>query len=225
MIITKSELVDHNVLENSIHLIKIHSPEIAKNSSPGQFCNIKVCDSAYPLLRRPFSICDVEGEYIYFIFSIYGEGTKLLSQKKAGDKIDILGPLGNGFTPDDDYDTAVIVAGGLGAAPFPFLTKFIPAGRKLYTFIGGRSSKDVITYGMTNIIISTDDGSLGFKGNVVELLQENKNILNANKIKMFACGPNAMLRSLKKFCEVNNFNCQARILLGISRFMNSMRLR
>ena len=62
---------------------------------------------------------------------------------------------------------------------------------------------------MTNIIISTDDGSLGFKGNVVELLQENKNILNANKIKMFACGPNAMLRSLKKFCEVNNFNCQA----------------
>jgi dihydroorotate dehydrogenase electron transfer subunit len=209
LIITKSVLVDNFELENSIHLIKIYSPEIAKNSSAGQFCNIKVCDSNYPLLRRPFSICDVEGEYIYFIFSIYGEGTRLLAHKKVGDLIDILGPLGNGFNPYDNYDTAVIVAGGLGAAPFPFLTKILPKNRKLYTFIGGRTSKDVITYGMNNIITSTDDGSLGFKGNVVELLQENKNILDTNKIKIFACGPNAMLRALKKFCEINNYNCEA----------------
>jgi dihydroorotate dehydrogenase electron transfer subunit len=209
LIITKSVLTDNFELENSIHLIKIHSPVIAKSCSPGQFCNIKVCDSNYPLLRRPFSICDIDGEYIFFIFSIYGEGTKLLAQKKIGDIVDILGPLGNGFNPDDDYDSAVIVAGGLGAAPFPFLTKRLPKDRKLYAFIGGRTSKDVITYGMKNIITSTDDGSLGYKGNVVELLQANKNILDANKIKIFACGPNAMLKALKKFCEANNYKCEA----------------
>jgi dihydroorotate dehydrogenase electron transfer subunit len=209
LIITNSVLVDNIELENSIHLIKIHSPVIAKNCSPGQFCNLKVSDSNFPLLRRPFSICDIDGENLYFIFSIYGEGTRLLAQKKIGDLIDILGPLGNGFNLDDEYDTAVIVAGGLGAAPFPFLTKFLPKDKKLFTFVGGRSSKDVITYGMKNIITSTDDGTLGFKGNVVELLQENKNVLDLGKIKIFACGPGAMLKALKSFCEINKYNCEA----------------
>jgi dihydroorotate dehydrogenase electron transfer subunit len=208
LVITKSILKENYVLENSIHLIKIYSPEIAKSCSPGQFCNIKVSCTEFPLLRRPFSICDVEGDDISFIFSVYGEGTKLLALKKTGEEIDILGPLGKGFNADGDFETAIIVAGGLGAAPFPFFIKSVPGDKKIISFIGGRSAKDIITYGMKNILISTDDGSLGFKGNVIQLLEENKNLLLSGRTKIFSCGPNAMLRALKGFCIKYNLDCE-----------------
>jgi dihydroorotate dehydrogenase electron transfer subunit len=134
------------------------------------------------------------------MFNILGEGTKMLSQKHPGDTVDMLGPLGHGFNINGDYDTAIIVAGGLGAAPFPYLTREIGNKKNIYSFIGGKTQKDVITYGMKNILVSTDDGSKGFKANVVDLLNHNIDLIKSNKVKIFACGPNAMLRTLKEFC-------------------------
>lgn len=196
-------------LDNQIFLIKIYCPEIAQSVQPGQFVNVRVSETIYPLLRRPFSVCDVEGDFFYLMFNIYGEGTKILAGKHFGDTIDILGPLGKGFNYEDTYETAIITAGGLGAAPFPFLIKAIGKKKNIFTFIGGKTYRDVITHGMTNISMSTDDGSLGFKGNVVQLLQANMEMLNSSKIKIFACGPNAMLRNLKEFCIKFNFECEA----------------
>ena len=143
------------------------------------------------------------------MFNILGEGTKMLSQKHPGDTIDMLGPLGHGFNIDGDYDTAVIVAGGLGAAPFPYLTREIGNKKNINTFIGGKTQKDVITYGMKNISISTDDGSIGFKANVVDLLYHNIDLIKSNRVKIFGCGPTAMLRSLKEFCIQNKLDGEA----------------
>jgi len=195
-------------LENNILLLRIFVPEIAKTIYPGQFINIRVSDSTNPLLRRPFSVCDVEGDYIYILFNIYGEGTKLLANKKPGDMIDLLGPLGHGFNLTNDHDTVVIAAGGIGSAPFPFMTRIIGDSKEIITFLGGRSKHDLITYGLKNILISTDDGSMGSKGNVVELIKDNINLLKGKNIKIFACGPNTMLSALKVFCLENNFNCE-----------------
>lgn len=196
-------------LDNNIFLLKIHCPEIASSIQPGQFLNVKVSETIFPLLRRPFSVCDVEGESLFIMFNILGEGTKLLAKKHIGDTIDILGPLGNGFNPNGNYETAVIVAGGLGAAPFPYLIRKISESKKIKCFVGGRSSHDVIEYGMKNILISTDDGTVGFKGNVVELLQNNLSSKEYSKIKVFSCGPNAMLRALREFTIKNNIECEA----------------
>ncbi len=195
-------------LDNQIFLLKIKCPEIAGNITPGQFLNIRVSESIYPLLRRPFSVCDVEGEFFYIMFNIFGEGTKILARKHYGDFIDVLGPLGKGFNIEGDYETAIMVAGGLGAAPFPYLIHSLNKDKKIFTFIGGKTYKDIITHEMKNISVSTDDGSLGFKGNVVELLNENIELLRSSRIKVFGCGPNAMLRSLKEFCVRNNFECE-----------------
>ncbi|MDP4172982.1 MAG: dihydroorotate dehydrogenase electron transfer subunit [Bacteroidota bacterium] len=208
MQITNSKVAQIIELENSINLIKVHCPEIALSAAPGQFCNIKVSESTFPLLRRPFSICDVDGEFIYFMFNLVGEGTKLLAHKKIGEELDILGPLGNGFNYNDDYEAAVFVGGGLGVAPFPFLLQRIPSDKKIFSFIGGRSAKDVITYGQKNYLISTDDGSKGFKGNVIELLNENLKLIASSNIKIFGCGPTPMLRALKDFAIQNNLNCE-----------------
>ena len=206
-------IVDANVekiieLDNQIYLLKIHSPEIANSIKPGQFVNLRVSETTYPLLRRPFSVCDVEGEFFYIMFNVLGEGTKTLAGKHYGDELDILGPLGNGFNFEGEYETAVIVAGGLGAAPFPYLTRSIVKSKRILSFVGGRTFREVITYGMNNILTATDDGSLGFKGNVVELLNENIELLKSNNIKIFGCGPNAMLKTLGSFCIENNFDCE-----------------
>lgn len=187
----------------------MHCPEIAKSIQPGQFLNVRVSESIFPLLRRPFSVCDVVDESLYLMFNILGEGTKLLAKKHIGETIDILGPLGNGFNLNGNYETAVIVAGGLGAAPFPYLIRKIGESKKVKCFVGGRTSHDVIQYGMKNVLTSTDDGSFGYKGNVVELLQNNLSFAEYSKVKIFACGPNVMLRALKEFAIKNNIECEA----------------
>jgi dihydroorotate dehydrogenase electron transfer subunit len=196
-------------LENKIFLLKIYSPEISSIIKPGQFLNVLVTKTYYPLLRRPFSVCDIEGGNFYLMFNIFGEGTRLLSKKRPGDFVDILGPLGKGFNLTGDFDTAIIVAGGLGAAPFPYLIKEMEKKKNIISFIGGRTQNDVILHGMKNIHISTNDGSLGFKGTIVDLLRQESDLIKSSKIKIFACGPNAMLRSLKEFCVENNFECEA----------------
>ena len=208
MFIVNSPIVETKQVHENIFIQKIHSPEIARLIKPGQFLNIRVSETTFPLLRRPFSICDVDGENIFLMFNILGEGTKILAHKQNGDFVDILGPLGNGFNIDGDYKTAIIVAGGLGAAPFPFLTRKIKNDKKILTFVGGRTKQDVITYGLEKFNLSTDDGSIGFKGNVVQSLEQNLSKIDIHSSKVFACGPNVMLRVLKDFCILHNLDCE-----------------
>ena len=196
-------------LDNNIFLIKVRCPEIANAIQPGQFLNVRVSESIFPLLRRPFSVCDVEGEFLYLMFNILGEGTKLLAKKHIGETIDILGPLGNGFNFHGNFETAIIVAGGLGAAPFPYLIRKIGDEKNIKCFVGGRSSHDVIQYGMIDTVVSTDDGSIGFKGTVIDLLNQNLKEIKSSKPKIFGCGPNAMLRALKEFAIKNDIECEA----------------
>jgi dihydroorotate dehydrogenase electron transfer subunit len=204
----KAEVISVKKIGKNINLLRVHSPSIASSASPGQFCNIKVSETAFPLLRRPFSICNVKEESVYFMFDVHGEGTKMLCCKKKGDVLDILGPLGHGFNLETEYDAAVLVAGGIGAAPFPFLISRMNKKKKIFSLVGGRSEEHLVTYGMKNIFLSTDDGSNGLKGNVVQLADRLKDKFTGKKVEFFACGPNAMLRALKEFCLANNFECQ-----------------
>lgn len=206
---TFAKVIEKEILTDQIILLTFESELLSKNAQPGQFVNVRVCDTCYPYLRRPFSFCDVDGDTFKLMFSVLGQGTKLLAKANLGDKFDIIGPLGNGFNFDDDFDTAILVGGGLGVAPFPFVTKYLKKKKNIYTYIGARTINYVITYGMQNFQIATDDGSLGFKGDVVSLLE---NDLARNKIqgktKIFACGPTPMLRALKTLCENYDINCE-----------------
>jgi dihydroorotate dehydrogenase electron transfer subunit len=194
-------------LENNIYLLKLFCPDLASAVKPGQFVNVKVSDTIYPLLRRPFSIADVEDDHICLMFNIYGEGTKILANKQKGHLVDLIGPLGNGFNLTGDYETAIIIAGGLGAAPFPLFTKALQ-NKKVMTFIGGRTKTDIITYGLENIFISTDDGSKGLNGNVIDLLNSQISLIKSTRSKLFGCGPTAMLRALKEFAILNDLDCE-----------------
>ena len=158
-------------IDHHIYLLKVNAPRITSIIKPGQFLNVRVSERVSPLLRRPFSVCDVDGEHLYLMFNILGEGTNILAHKLKGSEIDILGPLGNGFNIDGNYKTAVIVAGGLGAAPFPYFTRKLNGKKEILSFVGGKSKDDVLTYNLKNVKEATEDGSRGFRGNVVQLLE------------------------------------------------------
>lgn len=195
-------------IQKGIYTLRVLAPSIAVDAKPGQFCNIKVNKDYLPLLRRPFSISEIDDDYVSFMFNIVGIGTDILSRKRKGDIIDIIGPLGVGFSFEGDYKNALIIAGGIGSAPFPYLIQEINDDKNIFCFVGGRSKVDVISYGLKNIFISTDDGSEGFHGNVVQLLETKIDNYDKNKTRIFACGPNPMLRAVSEFSINRGINCE-----------------
>ncbi|HTX18384.1 MAG TPA: dihydroorotate dehydrogenase electron transfer subunit [Bacteroidota bacterium] len=194
---------------SNVFQLTFSSLAIAREALPGQFVNVKTVDGSGPLLRRPFSISSVRDDEVSILFNVIGSGTKALSLMRKGEGLDVLGPLGKGTFPldDDAYETALIVAGGLGVAPMPFLRASMPRGKKQFVFLGARSASQVVTVGLEDAQVATDDGSKGFHGTVVDLL---RNTLVGNDLghpRIFACGPLPMLRSLRELSEAKNIEC------------------
>ncbi len=212
MIQTHASVHSVEEIASDIFRLAFRSREISAAALPGQFVNIKVNDSLFPLLRRPFSIFFVEGEIVSIIFNIIGEGTRILVGKKPGDVIDVIGPLGNGFSAgmdSDNYKTALIVAGGLGIAPFPFFLSKLGKDKNVLFFVGARTSKQIVRHGIDHIHAATDDGSEGFAGNVVDLLTEHLSDHHYERPRIFCCGPTRMLRRLSEFAQQKRIECYA----------------
>lgn len=211
-----ARIISNDLIAENIYRIEIFSPEISKISKPGQFVNVRLSSNLDPLLRRPFSIHNVSDETLQIVFNVIGKGTKILSNLKPNDKIDIIGPLGNFFNLEDDFDTAIIVAGGLGVAPFPFLTKALKERKKhIVSLIGARTQNQIVHHGLENVHIATEDGSAGYKGTVIELFRsiilEDKIEKRFLTLKIFGCGPVLMIKALATLCNELNFNCEVAI--------------
>ena len=197
-------------LTNEILELTFISDHLSSVAKPGQFVNIRVGDN-FPLLRRPFSIFNVDGNKVSIVFNVIGTGTKVLARKRKGDTIDVVGPCGNDFLSfvDDSYDTAVFVGGGIGIAPFPFFTKRYPVGKKHVTFLGGRHKDLVIEKGLMNTRIATDDGSLGFKGTVLDLIKEDFSKNDYGRTRFFLCGPTRMMKVVADYAKEIGSPCYA----------------
>lgn len=188
-------------------LFTLESPVIAAKAQPGQFLMIKVSESTQPLLRRPISLHDVEGPRLYIFFQIAGKGTELLSRKKVGDGLDLLGPLGKGFTirPELRGKEVFCVGGGRGLAPLYFLSReLLRAGARPVIFYGGRTAADLplrdrLEKSGLEVLVSTDDGSAGFQGFVTLLLEEKLKMRRPEFL--YACGPDLMMEKLAEICR------------------------
>jgi len=197
----------NNLISDNTYIIEVETKDLAGLTKPGQFFNIRINESSFPLLRRPFSICDIIDDSIYFMYKIVGEGTAILADKKPGNKINILGPLGNNFNIPDSIDHLIILGGGIGIAPFPYLIKNINSNLNLSVLFGIRNKREAHNYGLRNVTYSSDDGSVGFHGNVVQLLDQHISTMNEKNIKIVACGPNPMLRTLRKYTIKKEIHC------------------
>jgi dihydroorotate dehydrogenase electron transfer subunit len=199
----------------NIHLLSMHAPDIASSVRAGQFLNIKTRDMFLPLLRRPFSVYHREGDTLRIIFNVVGLGTRILASAPSHDPLDVIGPLGNpfGVTPTDptysEFDSAILVAGGLGVAPMPMLTAELKrAGKTIHTFLGARNTSQVVSDHMENVSVATDDGSAGAHGTVVDLLRITLRKSPITRPKIFSCGPTPMLRALAALAEELNIPCE-----------------
>lgn len=186
-------IAENKLINSRYFIISVVHDEIAKSSNPGQFCEIKNQDHKFPILPRPFSIHDVEGNKISFLIKKVGKSTEQLSQIREGEKISILGPLGNGFEIQDEKKV-ILISGGIGYAPMKFMRDKLALKRnQVFSLHGGGDEFDIFSDEAT---IFTEDGSAGKMGFVTDGL---KTILNENEIdSIYACGPNNMMRKIVK---------------------------
>ncbi len=202
--------------------LRFFSPRIARESNPGNFVHIRINDNNYPLLRRAFSIHKTGREKGTFdvLFKVVGSGTKLLSFKKPGQELDVLGPLGNAFSlPKKVSQDIILVVGGMGIAPLFFLASELCRNNKT------DSIKINLLYGVKNkdeflclkelkdlgieVIFATEDGTQGFEGTATQLfLKQTKKYQNFKKVKVFSCGPPAMLKVMSEYAREYNLNCE-----------------
>lgn len=141
-------IVSQKSIAKNVYELVLSGDLVQAMLQPGQFVNIKINEVAYPLLRRPISICHINQELDQFtvIYRAEGEGTKLLSQKKAGEIVDILGPLGTGFNIEEveANETVVLVGGGIGVPPmYEMAKKLHEKGNKVIAVLGFASACDV----------------------------------------------------------------------------------
>jgi dihydroorotate dehydrogenase electron transfer subunit len=203
------KIVSREQRAEGLFALALESRELAHATRPGQFLNIRIDNSFSPLLRRPFSVSRVNGDLVEVLFNVVGRGTEILSGKRPGDALNVLGPLGVPFHVEGGYSLALIVAGGLGVAPFPLLSSVLQqAGKKIQTFLGARTVSQVTQHYLQNVHVATDDGSMGFHGTVVQLLEDSWKKENPKKTKIFGCGPTRMMKALSEFARNREVDCE-----------------
>lgn len=193
----------HKRIKGPYFYMVLDAGRIARQALPGQFVSVRVSDGFEPLLRRPFGVHGVKGTCLEILYQVVGEGTRLLSRKKAGDRLDIIGPLGTGFyyrAASAKSRPVMLVAGGMGVAPLVFLARRLK-GRKGCVLIGAGTAEEILCEkefkdAGFDVTIATDDGSRGFKGYVSELLGEALSKTDFRPSVIFACGPLPMLREV-----------------------------
>ena len=180
-----------------VYLIWLESPQIASTAQPGQFAMVRCGEGSEHLLRRPLSIHRLDNNKLAFLFTVVGKGTHWLAQCQAGNNVDLLGPLGNGYSIQSGSHNLLLLAGGIGIAPLYFLAQ--EALRKEYsvTLLHGARTKShlypkhLLPPGL-EVILFTEDGSVGQKGMITDFLPDFAD--RADQI--FACGPSLMYHTM-----------------------------
>jgi dihydroorotate dehydrogenase electron transfer subunit len=217
-------LVRGTLLENpevapSYHKMRIRTPIPCGDIEPGQFLMVRISEEPFPLLRRPFSIHSVvdlrtgDGSDIEILYKVVGNGTSLMATWKRGKRVNILGPLGNGFSLPTDIGTQFLVAGGIGVAGLFTLSQRMKAhGHACFVFIGGKTKEHVLCVeefkGLgAEVFMATEDGGMGFRGMITDML---KSFLcdRPNPSGLFACGPVDMLKAIAGIAKSRSIPCQ-----------------
>lgn len=206
MIQTICKIKQTQQLNNTTFKFVIESAQIAEEAWCGRFVNVRCGEKT---LRRPISICEIDKVNGTFtiVFEVRGEGTQWLSERKESDELDILGPLGNGFFPDKDKK-AIFIGGGIGCPPM--LGAAEDYGTNAVAILGFRSAENAILIDdfkrvCTSVEVTTNDGTLGKKGFVTDVLKDM--LEDDNSAVVYSCGPMPMQKGIAQMCEKYGAQC------------------
>ena len=201
----KCTVISQDCIAKDIYSLWLKTDKIAAQAKPGQFVSV-YCNDGGHLLPRPISLCEIDQEKgtLRLVYRVVGKGTEMFSALKAGDSVEVLGPLGNGFPMQETEGKRVfLIGGGIGVPPMLETAKQLKGEPVL---VMGYRDELFLTEEMKKageLVIATEDGSAGTKGNVLDAIREND--LKADMI--FACGPKPMLRALKAYGLEHNIPC------------------
>ncbi len=192
-------------------VLRFKAPYIASTVKPGQFVNVLPKRGfTDPLLRRPFSVYQVIGDEAEIIIQRHGRGTEVLAETQAGDVLDILGPLGNPWNyGSGNYQTAVLVIGGVGVASMPLLQRYLIDNDMMnIAYYGARNSVLFADEYLSNVVYATDNGSRGTKGTIIDVLRKDLDEKKINDPKLFVCGPTKMMQAAAALAEEYDIPCE-----------------
>ena len=203
MVKERAVIVSQKCIGTDIYDMVLSFPRGAKEAKPGQFIAM-YCEDGTKLLPRPISICGIDADNgtLRVVYRIAGEGTRLFSKMKEGDSLEVLGPLGNGFTMKEEK--AIIVGGGIGIPPMLELAKQLSCEKTVV--LGYRDElflKEEFD-ACTDVVVATEDGSCGTKGTVIDAINE----ANVDGAVIYACGPMPMLKALAEYAEAHDMEAQ-----------------
>ncbi|MDO5146287.1 MAG: dihydroorotate dehydrogenase electron transfer subunit [Eubacteriales bacterium] len=203
MVKERATVLSQKEIGTDIFDMVLSFPAGAKEAKPGQFIAM-YCEDGTKLLPRPISICGIDAEAgtLRVVYRIAGEGTRLFSRRKAGDTLEVMGPLGNGFTMKEE--AAILIGGGIGIPPMLELAKQLHA--KKTVVLGYRSElflKEEFE-AHADVVVATEDGSAGTKGTVLDAMREAE---VTGKV-IYACGPMPMLKALAEYAENHGMEAQ-----------------
>jgi dihydroorotate dehydrogenase electron transfer subunit len=201
----EAKIISNKEVMPGVYLIWLDCPPLTPQAQPGQFVMVRCGDGDKFQLRRPFSIHQIEGKRLVLLFNVVGRGTRWLSQCQAGDSLDLLGPLGNGFSIAPETKKLLLVAGGIGVAPLAFLAqKALKQGCSATLLLGAKTAAELYPKNLlppdVKLITATEDGSSGQKGMITNLLPDY--IDGADRL--FACGPLPMYKAMAKIPELKS---------------------
>ncbi len=183
-------LAREEVLPGIVRITMEAGDEFLEEAAPGRFIQVEAPGGIFPVLRRPFTLHRVEDGAFSILFRVKGRGTRKISEVSSGDTLRVLGPLGRGYRLAGGR--WLLVGGGLGAAGFPFLAARIESGTAL---LGASSSDDLPDAGVADTRVATEDGSVGIRGLVTDLLPD----VDWHEYSNVAlCGPVAMMKAVIK---------------------------
>ena len=211
----RTKIISNQEISPGYFRMKILAPGFGENAHAGQFIMFRVQRSLPPLLRRPFGIfrtgflpADCDGlppkEFVEIVYKVVGSGTSIMAELHEGDKVELLGPLGNGFDCTSRKGEKILVGGGIGLVPLYMLAgELVANGCKVRLLMGGRTRDDILAVTEferlgVETYISTDDGSLGEAGLVTQVLELK--LQKYPETEVFTCGPMPMLAAVHDIC-------------------------
>lgn len=203
MVKERAMIVSQQCIGTDIYDMVLSFPKGAKEARPGQFIAM-YCEDGTKLLPRPISICGIDAEAgtLRVVYRIAGEGTRLFSQMKAGDSLEVMGPLGNGFTMKDKK--AIIVGGGIGIPPMLELAKQLDCEKTVVLGYRDELFLKEEFEACANVAVATEDGSAGTKGTVIDAIKAAQ----VSGEIIYACGPMPMLKALAEYADVHGMEAQ-----------------
>jgi len=192
-------------------LLTLICPEVAQTAVPGQFLQIRVSVSGQdPLLRRPICVAAAREDEVDIVVRVAGRGTDLLARETPGAFVDLLGPLGRGFTRPGRHEPVALVGGGVGVAPLHFLLTSLADPSRVRVLLGARTRALLPRLpglsGLEGLRIATDDGSEGHHGTAADLLA---GVLETDPPhRVYACGPQPMLAAVARLCIQRRIVCE-----------------